>query len=76
MLGRDSGGEPVLDSANIRNQIMTFLIAGQLTTSELMLTALYNLVHHPAVLSVSKPRLMRCSAPTMTTSPPTTTSGS
>ena len=30
---------------------MTFLIAGQLTTSELMPTALYNLLHHPAVLS-------------------------
>lgn len=49
MLGRDSGGEPVLDPQNIRNQIMTFLIAGQLTTSELMPNALYNLMHHPAV---------------------------
>lgn len=51
MLGLDAGGEPVLDPQNIRNQIMTFLIAGQLTTSELMPNALYNLVHHPAVLS-------------------------
>lgn len=51
MLGRDSGGEPVLSLENVRNQIMTFLIAGQLTTSELMPNALYNLVHHPAVLS-------------------------
>ncbi len=51
MLGRDSGGEPVLSPENIRNQIMTFLIAGQLTTSELMPTALYNLMRHPAVLS-------------------------
>ena len=51
MLGRDSGGEPVLSYDNIRNQIMTFLIAGQLTTSELMPNALYNLMHHPAVLS-------------------------
>ncbi|TPG33858.1 bifunctional cytochrome P450/NADPH--P450 reductase [Mycolicibacterium hodleri] len=51
MLGRDSGGEPVLSPENIRNQIMTFLIAGQLTTSELMPNALYNLMHHPAVLS-------------------------
>ena len=49
MLGRDSGGEPVLDPQNIRNQIMTFLVAGQLTTSELMPNALYNLMHHPAV---------------------------
>ncbi|MBS1692776.1 MAG: cytochrome P450 [Actinobacteria bacterium] len=39
-----------LDPQNIRNQIMTFLIAGQLTTSELMPNALYSLVHHPAVL--------------------------
>ena len=51
MLGQDPDGTPVLDRDNIRNQIMTFLIAGQLTTSELMPNALYNLVHHPAVLS-------------------------
>ena len=40
-----------LDPANIRNQIMTFLIAGQLTTSELMPNTVYNLLHHPAVLA-------------------------
>ena len=51
MLELDSGGEPLLSPENIRNQIMTFLIAGQLTTSELMPNALYNLMHHPAVLS-------------------------
>ena len=51
MLKHDSGGRPVLDQQNIRHQIMTFLIAGQLTTSELMPTALYNILHHPAVLS-------------------------
>jgi cytochrome P450/NADPH-cytochrome P450 reductase len=51
MLERDPGAEPILDHDNIRNQIMTFLIAGQLTTSELMPNALYNLLHHPAVLS-------------------------
>lgn len=50
MVERDSDGQPVLDPENVRNQIMTFLIAGQLTTSELMPTALYNLLHHPAVL--------------------------
>lgn len=50
MLGRGSSAEPVLDQQNIRNQIMTFLIAGQLTTSELMPNTLYNLLHHPAVL--------------------------
>jgi cytochrome P450/NADPH-cytochrome P450 reductase len=41
----------VLSEENIRNQIMTFLIAGQLTTSELMPCTVYNLVHHPAVLA-------------------------
>ena len=51
MLGHDADGAPVLDQDNIRNQIMTFLIAGQLTTSELMPNAVYNLLHHPAVLS-------------------------
>lgn len=51
MLAHDAAGAPVLDEANVRNQIMTFLIAGQLTTSELMPNALYNLLHHPAVLS-------------------------
>ena len=40
-----------LSADNIRNQIMTFLIAGQLTTSELMPCTVYNLVHHPAVLA-------------------------
>ncbi|BBY32534.1 NADPH--cytochrome P450 reductase [Mycolicibacter minnesotensis] len=51
MLGDDADGRPLLSDDNIRNQIMTFLIAGQLTTSELMPTTLYNLMHHPAVLS-------------------------
>ncbi|MBX9920650.1 MAG: cytochrome P450, partial [Mycolicibacterium frederiksbergense] len=51
MLGESGDGQPLLDPANIRNQIMTFLIAGQLTTSELMPNTVYNLVHHPAVLA-------------------------
>ncbi len=51
MLGRDSAGAPLLEPENVRNQIMTFLIAGQLTTSELMPTALYGLMQHPAVLA-------------------------
>lgn len=51
MLEKDANGEPVLDHDNVRNQIMTFLIAGQLTTSELMPNTLYNLMRHPAVLS-------------------------
>lgn len=45
------GADGALSEENIRNQIMTFLIAGQLTTSELMPNAVYNLVHHPAVLA-------------------------
>lgn len=51
MLGRDPSGAPLLEPENVRNQIMTFLIAGQLTTSELMPTTLYSLMQHPAVLS-------------------------
>jgi cytochrome P450 / NADPH-cytochrome P450 reductase len=51
MLGSGADGQPVLDAENIRNQIMTFLIAGQLTTSELMPNTVYNLVRHPAVLA-------------------------
>jgi cytochrome P450/NADPH-cytochrome P450 reductase len=51
MLGHDANGAPLLDRDNINNQIMTFLIAGQLTTSELMPNTVYNVVHHPAVLA-------------------------
>ena len=49
MLGAD--GAQALDQDNVRNQIMTFLIAGQLTTSELMPNTVYNLLHHPGVLA-------------------------
>lgn len=51
MLGHDANGAPLLDQDNVKNQIMTFLIAGQLTTSELMPNTLYNIVRHPAVLA-------------------------
>lgn len=50
MLAAGADGRPKLDRQNIRNQILTFLIAGQLTTSELMPNTLYNLLRHPAVL--------------------------
>ncbi len=50
MLQHDSDGKPVLPTENVRNQILTFLIAGQLTTSELMPNALYNIISDPAVL--------------------------
>ncbi|MFI6365232.1 bifunctional cytochrome P450/NADPH--P450 reductase [Nocardia sp. NPDC050630] len=43
-------GEP-LDDANIRNQVMTFLIAGHETTGAALSFALYYLVKHPTVLS-------------------------
>ncbi|BDX34311.1 NADPH--cytochrome P450 reductase [Mycobacterium antarcticum] len=49
MLGAE--GAQALGEDNIRNQIMTFLIAGQLTTSELMPNTVYNLLHHPGVLA-------------------------
>ncbi|GGV14109.1 NADPH--cytochrome P450 reductase [Streptomyces filipinensis] len=39
-----------LDAANIRNQVITFLIAGHETTSGAMSFALYYLARHPAVL--------------------------
>lgn len=51
MLAEDADGTPVLEADNVVNQIMTFLIAGQLTTSELMPSVMYNLVRHPAVLN-------------------------
>ncbi|MEV6835608.1 cytochrome P450 [Streptomyces sp. NPDC051133] len=39
-----------LDAANIRNQVITFLIAGHETTSGAMSFALYYLAKHPSVL--------------------------
>ncbi|WP_238997203.1 cytochrome P450 [Mycolicibacterium sp. CBMA 361] len=50
MLAAGPDGKPALGGQAIRNQVLTFLIAGQLTTSELMPMAVYNLLHHPAVL--------------------------
>ncbi|MEV7343495.1 cytochrome P450 [Streptomyces sp. NPDC093544] len=41
-----------LDTANIRNQVITFLIAGHETTSGAMSFALYHLAKHPAVLQL------------------------
>ncbi|MFJ2157850.1 cytochrome P450 [Streptomyces sp. NPDC087856] len=41
-----------LDTANIRNQVITFLIAGHETTSGAMSFALYYLSKHPAVLQL------------------------
>ncbi|GAA2229000.1 cytochrome P450 [Kitasatospora cystarginea] len=44
------GDGTTLDLANIRNQVITFLIAGHETTSGTLAFALHNLVKHPAVL--------------------------
>ncbi|MFF1710090.1 bifunctional cytochrome P450/NADPH--P450 reductase [Streptomyces sp. NPDC058268] len=41
-----------LDAANIRNQVITFLIAGHETTSGAMSFAMYYLAKHPAVLDL------------------------
>lgn len=40
-----------LDEVNIRYQIVTFLVAGYVTTSSLLSFALYFLLHYPAVLA-------------------------
>ncbi|MUM29808.1 cytochrome P450, partial [Mycolicibacterium sp. CBMA 295] len=50
MLEPAADGAPRLGHDSIRNQILTFLIAGQDTTSTLMPTALYSIVKNPAVL--------------------------
>lgn len=50
MVAPGPDGAPKLDHDSSRNQIMTFLIAGQDTTSTLMPTALYSIVKNPAVL--------------------------
>jgi cytochrome P450/NADPH-cytochrome P450 reductase len=50
MLEPGADGTPRLDHDAVRNQILTFLIAGQDTTSTLMPTAMYSIVKHPAVL--------------------------
>ncbi len=50
MLQPGPDGTPILDDDSIRNQIATFLVAGQDTTSTVMPTALYSIVKNPAVL--------------------------
>ncbi|MEU7576121.1 cytochrome P450 [Streptomyces sp. NPDC041068] len=47
---RDATGEPLGD-VNIRNQVITFLIAGHETTSGALSFALYYLTKHPEVLA-------------------------
>ncbi|MEV0673176.1 cytochrome P450 [Mycobacterium sp. NPDC050441] len=50
MLRPGADGTPPLDHDLVRNQILTFMVAGQDTTSTLMPTALYSIVKNPAVL--------------------------
>ncbi|MFF4694774.1 bifunctional cytochrome P450/NADPH--P450 reductase [Streptomyces chattanoogensis] len=60
MLGsRDQGdgaaaGGPALDLANIRNQVITFLIAGHETTSGALSFALYHLLKDPSALRLAQ----------------------
>ena len=51
LTGVDKQSGESLDDTNIRNQIITFLIAGHETTSGLLSFALYFLLHHPEVLA-------------------------
>ncbi|MBA0046345.1 cytochrome P450 [Mycobacteroides sp. LB1] len=50
MLAPASAETPALELSSIHSQVLTFLIAGQDTTSTMMPTALYSLVKNPAVL--------------------------
>lgn len=49
MLAPGEGGEPGLDEANIRYQLINFLVAGHETTSGALSFALYFLATHPDV---------------------------
>lgn len=48
---RDPDTDQQLDDANIRNQVITFLIAGHETTSGLLTFTLYELLRNPGVLA-------------------------
>ncbi|MEV0321456.1 cytochrome P450 [Streptomyces sp. NPDC050658] len=52
LTARHPGDGGRLSTANIRNQVITFLIAGHETTSGAMSFALYYLAKHPAVLDL------------------------
>ncbi|UQA91712.1 cytochrome P450 [Streptomyces halobius] len=58
MLGATEGGGagdgPTLDLANIRNQVITFLIAGHETTSGALSFALYHLLKDPVALRMAQ----------------------
>lgn len=50
MLAPGTPQTPALELSSVHSQVLTFLIAGQDTTSTVMPTALYSLVKNPAVL--------------------------
>ncbi|MCX3063072.1 cytochrome P450 [Streptomyces beihaiensis] len=52
LTARHPGDGSALDTANIRNQVITFLIAGHETTSGAMSFALYYLAKHPTALDL------------------------
>ncbi|TJZ57067.1 cytochrome P450 [Streptomyces piniterrae] len=52
--GKGTGGGPTLDLANIRNQVITFLIAGHETTSGALSFALYHLLKDPVALRMAQ----------------------
>ncbi|MFE7613922.1 cytochrome P450 [Streptomyces celluloflavus] len=52
--GGAADGGPTLDLANIRNQVITFLIAGHETTSGALSFALYHLLKDPAALRMAQ----------------------
>jgi cytochrome P450 / NADPH-cytochrome P450 reductase len=57
--GRDPQTGEGLDDLNIRNQMVTFLIAGHETTSGLLSFALYELMQHPALLAKARDEVDR-----------------
>lgn len=50
LLSRDKETGEQLSDENIRNQIVTFMVAGHETTSALLSFALFNLAEHPEIL--------------------------
>jgi cytochrome P450/NADPH-cytochrome P450 reductase len=72
LTGTDRASGEQLDDLNIRYQIITFLIAGHETTSGLLSFAIYNLMHHPAVLREAYAEVDRVLGSDLTTLPTNT----
>lgn len=67
--GVDKQSGEKLDDINIRNQIITFLIAGHETTSGLLSFALYFLLNHPEVLAKAYEEVDRVLGPDPSVAP-------